>query len=62
LAFYDISGAGMHLGELEKRQVWPSSDMPLNRPPAGVKVPRAAGLQSAPGRISSANWKIVVLF
>jgi hypothetical protein len=25
--FYDISRAGMHLGELEKRQVWPYGDM-----------------------------------
>jgi hypothetical protein len=37
-AFYDISRSGMHLGELEKRQVWPSGDMPPNPRRSTAKV------------------------
>jgi hypothetical protein len=50
----------MHLAELEKRQLWPYGDIPPDRGDAtGTGAP---DLQSATGRISLVNKKLLFFF
>jgi len=48
--------------EPEKRKVWPNGDRPPSDAGSTGKVTGEPGLQSAWGRISSFNFKIIVLF